>query len=68
MSSATAALQGRQFYVDIAGFYNHYGDLFSEDLLGAPYVENQPASHSRSDTGAIRKWAGGQHHRGGSRT
>ena len=26
-------LEGKQFYVDIAGFYNHYGDLFSEDLL-----------------------------------
>ena len=36
-------LEGRNFYLDIDGFYNHYGDLFSEDLLGAPYVENNPA-------------------------
>jgi iron complex outermembrane receptor protein len=39
-------LEGRQFYVDIAGFYNHYGDLFSEDLVSAPYVEmNPPPTH-----------------------
>lgn len=36
-------LEGRHFYVDIAGFYNHYGDLFSEDLIGAPFVETNPA-------------------------
>lgn len=36
-------LAGSKFYVDIATFYNHYGDLFSEDLLGPPYVENNPA-------------------------
>ena len=35
-------LEGRQFYVDIAGFYNHYGDLFSEDLLGSPHIETNP--------------------------
>jgi len=39
-------LEGRQFYVDIAGFYNHYGDLFSEDLIAAPYVAtNPPPTH-----------------------
>jgi len=36
-------LQGRQFYVDVAGFYNHYGDLFSEDLVAGPVVETTPA-------------------------
>ncbi len=36
-------LEGRQFYVDIASFYNHYGDIFSEDLIGAPYLETNPA-------------------------
>ncbi|MGA2217461.1 MAG: TonB-dependent receptor plug domain-containing protein [Terracidiphilus sp.] len=36
-------LEGKQFYVDVAGFYNHYGDLFSEDLIGAPYVATNPA-------------------------
>lgn len=30
-------------YVDIASFYNHYGDLFSEDIIGAPFLENSPA-------------------------
>lgn len=30
-------------YVDIDAFYNHYGDLFSEDLVGAPFLENSPA-------------------------
>ncbi|MGC2450379.1 MAG: TonB-dependent receptor [Candidatus Sulfotelmatobacter sp.] len=30
-------------YVDVDGFYNHYGDLFSEDLVGAPFLENSPA-------------------------
>jgi iron complex outermembrane recepter protein len=29
-------------YVDIAAFYNHYHDLFSEDITGAPYLENTP--------------------------
>jgi len=36
-------LEGPSFYLDIAGFYNHYGDLFSEDLLGPSYVETSPA-------------------------
>lgn len=32
----------KDFYFDLAAFYNHYGDLFSEDITGAPYVENNP--------------------------
>lgn len=36
-------LASSTFYVDIASFYNYYSSLFSEDLLGAPYVENNPA-------------------------
>ena len=35
-------LAGTKFYVDIATFYNHYGDLFSEDLVAAPYIESNP--------------------------
>ena len=35
-------LMGKQFYFDLAAFYNHYGDLFSEDIVGAPYLENTP--------------------------
>jgi iron complex outermembrane receptor protein len=29
-------------YFDIAGFYNHYSDLFSEDITGPPFVETSP--------------------------
>ncbi len=36
-------LEGPKLYLDIAGFYNHYGDLFSEDVIGSPYVETNPA-------------------------
>jgi iron complex outermembrane receptor protein len=39
-------LEGPNFYLDIAGFYDHYGDLFSEDLLGPAYIEtNPPPTH-----------------------
>ena len=34
---------GQKLYVDIAGFYNHYHDLFSEDIIGAPFLETDPA-------------------------
>ena len=30
-------------YFDIAAFYNHYSDFFSEDITGAPFVETDPA-------------------------
>jgi iron complex outermembrane receptor protein len=36
-------LLGRRLYVDIGGFYNHYHDLFSEDLTGQPFLETSPA-------------------------
>ena len=36
-------LEAPNFYVDIAGFYNHYGDLFSEDLVGPEVIETNPA-------------------------
>jgi iron complex outermembrane receptor protein len=32
-------------YFDIASFFNHYSDLFSEDVTGAPYVVNSPAGN-----------------------
>jgi iron complex outermembrane recepter protein len=35
-------LLGKKIYFDVATFYNHYSDLFSEDITGAPYVENDP--------------------------
>jgi iron complex outermembrane receptor protein len=36
-------LIAKNLYVDIASFFNHYHDLFSEDITGAPFVENTPA-------------------------
>jgi len=36
-------LIGQKFYLDIAGFYNRYDDLFSEDITGPPFLENNPA-------------------------
>jgi iron complex outermembrane recepter protein len=33
----------KTLYIDIAGFYNHYSDLFSEDITGGPFLENIPA-------------------------
>lgn len=33
----------KKAYVDIASFYNHYHDLFSEDITGSPYLEDDPA-------------------------
>jgi iron complex outermembrane receptor protein len=36
-------LLAKTLYVDIAGFYNHYSDLFSEDITGAPFLEDIPA-------------------------
>ena len=35
-------LLARTFYLDVAAFFNHYGDLFSEDIIGAPFVETNP--------------------------
>ncbi|HET9179158.1 MAG TPA: TonB-dependent receptor [Terriglobia bacterium] len=34
---------GSRFYFDLTGFYNHYHDLFSEDIIGAPFLETTPA-------------------------
>jgi len=35
-------LVGKNLYVDLAGFFNQYNNLFSEDLIGARFVENSP--------------------------
>jgi len=35
-------LIGKNVYVDVASFYNHYSDLFSEDITGAPFLESDP--------------------------
>src|SRR6185437_8254327 len=32
----------KTIYVDVAGFYNHYHNLFSEDLAGPPFLESDP--------------------------
>ncbi|HEX3663204.1 MAG TPA: TonB-dependent receptor [Acidobacteriaceae bacterium] len=36
-------LVGSKLYLDVASFYNHYGDAFSEDLVGPFAVETNPA-------------------------
>jgi iron complex outermembrane receptor protein len=33
----------KSVYIDIASFLNHYHDLFSEDITGGFYIENDPA-------------------------
>lgn len=33
---------GKNLYFDLSSFYNHYGDLFSEDIIGGPYLEDSP--------------------------
>lgn len=33
----------QSLYFDAAGFYNHYGDLLSEDITGSPAVVTTPA-------------------------
>lgn len=35
-------LLSKKIYVDVTGFYNHYHDLFSEDIIGATYLEADP--------------------------
>ncbi len=35
-------LLGKNVYVDLATFYNHYSDLFSEDITGGPFIETDP--------------------------
>ena len=32
----------KKIYLDLTGFYNHYHDLFSEDLIGQAYLESPP--------------------------
>jgi len=36
-------LLSQSVYLDIAGFYNHYSDLFSEDITGPEFIETNPA-------------------------
>jgi iron complex outermembrane recepter protein len=35
-------LISKKLFVDVATFYNHYNDLFSEDITGPPYLETTP--------------------------
>ncbi|HTC62006.1 MAG TPA: TonB-dependent receptor [Candidatus Saccharimonadales bacterium] len=35
-------LIGKSLYVDVAGFFNQYNNLFSEDIIGARFLENVP--------------------------
>jgi iron complex outermembrane receptor protein len=36
-------LLGQNLYFDLTGFYNHYHNLFSEDITGEPFLETDPA-------------------------
>ncbi|MGH9501249.1 MAG: TonB-dependent receptor plug domain-containing protein [Terriglobales bacterium] len=36
-------LLGPRLYVDVSAFYNHYSSLFSEDITGGFFVEDNPA-------------------------
>jgi iron complex outermembrane recepter protein len=36
-------LFGKNVYVDLAAFFNQYGNLFSEEITGAPFIETSPA-------------------------
>jgi iron complex outermembrane recepter protein len=36
-------LLGKKIYVDTAGFYNHYHDLFDEEFAGPTFLEDTPA-------------------------
>ena len=39
-------LFAKTVYVDLAAFFNHYTGLFSEDIIGGPFVEtNPPPTH-----------------------
>jgi hypothetical protein len=35
-------LFGKKFYIDLAGFDNHYHNLFDEEIIGEPYLEDNP--------------------------
>jgi iron complex outermembrane receptor protein len=35
-------LIGKTLYLDLAGFFNQYNNLFSEDIIGARFLENIP--------------------------
>ena len=35
-------LLGKSFLIDLASFYNHYHDLFDEELAGAVFLEDTP--------------------------
>jgi iron complex outermembrane receptor protein len=36
-------LLGTKVLIDAAGFYNHYHDLFDEEITGTPFLEDNPA-------------------------
>ncbi len=35
-------LLGSRLYIDVAAFYNHYSNLFSEDITGPAFIEDDP--------------------------
>ena len=46
-------LLGKKVYFDVAGFYNHYHDLFDEEITGASFVETKPAPRPSSASGPV---------------
>ena len=36
-------LMGKKMFVDLATFYNHYHDLFDEEITGSIFIESNPA-------------------------
>lgn len=58
-------LAGKNFFVDFSSFYNHYGDLFSEDLIALDIVEpNPPPTHllisAQFGNGLVASTTGGE--------
>ena len=65
--AGSVGLIGKRLYLDLTGFYNHYHDLFSEDLAGGFYRIG-PGSEHYLLAGSIRHGLYGYYQRSGNRT
>ena len=61
-------LLAHHLYVDASSFYNHYHDLFSEDMTGQPFVETSARIHTPFAAGAVPQWTSGNYQGRGNRT
>ena len=59
-------LLGKKLYVDVAGFYNHYHDLFSEDITGQPFVETRSGTRAFSASGPVPQRTSRRHQGSGN--